>query len=153
MRQLLVTVPAVCAILIAIVAFGRMGMMHGGEMMGPSTVRHQFAMRNGIDPKYASKVNPLPASPENIAEGRHLYEENCLACHGAKGLGDGKAGSALNPPPADIATAGKMPIATDGYLYWTIAEGGVPLGTQMPPFKDVLNADQIWKVILYLRAL
>ena len=46
-----------------------------------------------------------------------------------------------------------MPIATDGYLYWTIAEGGTPLGTAMPPFKNVLKDAEIWKVISYLREL
>jgi mono/diheme cytochrome c family protein len=44
-----------------------------------------------------------------------------------------------------------MPMASDGYLYWTIAEGGVSLKTAMPPFKGALKPDQIWQIILYLR--
>jgi mono/diheme cytochrome c family protein len=47
----------------------------------------------------------------------------------------------------------KMPMATDGYLSWTIAEGGVPLQTAMPPFKSILKEDDIWKIIIYLRQL
>ena len=62
-------------------------------------------------------------------------------------------GADLSPPPANIASASKMPIATDGYLYWTIMDGGVPLGTGMPPFKGILKEEEIWKIITYLRVL
>lgn len=131
----------------------QMGMMHPGGMMGMSTVRHQFVMRNGINPRYASKTNPLSGSAENFKAGQELYKQNCAACHGATGLGDGPAGANLNPPPPNIAAASKTPMASDGYLYWTIAEGGVPLQTAMPPFKNTLNPDQIWKIIIFLRRL
>lgn len=121
--------------------------------MGMSTIRHQFVMRNGIDPKYASKVNPLADAAENFKAGQKLYEQNCSACHGPTGLGDGPAGRDLNPPPANIAAAAKMPMASDGYLYWTIAEGGVPVQTAMPPFKNTLKPDDIWKIAIFLRGL
>jgi mono/diheme cytochrome c family protein len=131
--------------------YGQMGMMPGGGMMNMSTIRHQFTMQYGIDPQYASKVNPLRPTAENIQDGERLYEQNCAACHGPTGLGNGEAGKNLNPPPPNIAALSKMPMTTDGYLYWTIAEGGVPLGTAMPPFKGTLKEDEIWKIIMYLR--
>ena len=132
--------------------YSQMGMMPRG-MMNMSTVRHQFVMRHGIDPHYASKVNPLPNTRENFTAGRKLYEQNCTACHGPTGLGDGPAGKSLNPPPANIAASSKTPMSSDGYLYWTIAEGGVPLQTAMPPFKKTLKPDQIWKIIIFLRGI
>lgn len=138
---------------VSVPAYSQMGMMRGGGMMGMSTIRHQFVMRNGIDPEYASKVNPLPNTAENFQAGQKLYEQNCSACHGPTGLGDGPAGRDLNPPPANLAAAARMPMASDGYLYWTIAEGGVPLHTAMPPFKSTLKPDAIWKIIVFLRAL
>lgn len=46
-----------------------------------------------------------------------------------------------------------MPMATDGYLFWTIAEGGAPVGSAMPAFKQTLKEDDIWKIITYLRTL
>jgi mono/diheme cytochrome c family protein len=46
-----------------------------------------------------------------------------------------------------------MPIISDGYLDWTVAEGGVPVGSTMPPFKDVLKPIDIWKVILFVQTL
>lgn len=46
-----------------------------------------------------------------------------------------------------------MPMASDGYLLWTISEGGVPVGTAMPPFKGALKEDDIWAIITYVRGL
>lgn len=129
------------------------GQMMGHGMAGMSMVRHHYAMMHGIDPNYASKTNPLEANARTIDSGRKLFEQNCARCHGPKGYGDGKDGESLDPRPANIAAASKMPMATDGYLYWTIAEGGAPLGTGMPAFGGVLKDDEIWKIITYLRVL
>jgi mono/diheme cytochrome c family protein len=148
--------PAVLALLgscLPLPGQAQMGMMRGGGMMDMSIVRHQYVMRHGIEPKYASRVNPLPGSAANFKAGQRLYEQNCAACHGLTGLGDGEAGRNLNPPPPNIAAASKTPMASDGYLYWTIAEGGAPLQTAMPPFKNTLKPDQIWKIIIFLRGL
>lgn len=135
-------------------AFAQMGtgMMQGGER-NTSLVRRQFVMQHGIDPAYAARRNPLAPTDDNLAEGKKLYDQNCSACHGPSGLGNGVAGKQLNPPPSDIAASTKTPMATDGYLYWTIAEGGVPLHTAMPAFENALKEDQIWKIILYIRRL
>ncbi len=122
-------------------------------MMGGSPLRRRFVMQYGIDPKYAGFANPLPSTRANVAAGRQLYEKNCAACHGAHGLGDGPAAKALNPPPASLAGIGRMPMTSDAYLYWTIAEGGAPVGSAMPPFKAALGKDEIWKIVLFLRAL
>ncbi|HUL42359.1 MAG TPA: c-type cytochrome [Burkholderiales bacterium] len=134
-------------------AYEQMGTVDGRNMMNMSVLRHQFVMQHGIDPKYASLTNPLKPTARNINDGEKLYDQNCAACHGATGLGDGEAGKNLNPPPSNIAALSTMPMTTDGYLYWTIAEGGVPLGTAMPPFKGTLKENQIWKIIIYLREL
>lgn len=131
----------------------QMGMMKEGGMMNMSMRRHHFVMMNGIDQRYASKKSPVPNTTENISAGRRLYEQNCALCHGSKGLGDGEAGKSLEPRPANIAAFSKMPMATDGYLYWTISEGGVPVGSQMPPFKNSLKEGEIWRIILYVRGL
>jgi mono/diheme cytochrome c family protein len=132
---------------------GRGGMMGGGGMMNTSVLRHQYVMHNGIDPLYASKVNPLKSKPENIQAGKKLYDRFCASCHGISGLGNGPAGKNMTPQPPNIAASSKMPMATDGYLYWTIAKGGVPLQSPMPPFKRMLKEDQIWEIILYLRVM
>ena len=129
------------------------GMGPGGGMMSGFGVRREFVMRNGVDPKYAGLPNPLPRTAENVTRGAQLYAQNCAACHGAQGHGDGPAGKSLTPPPPSLIGLRRMPMVGDGYLDWTIAEGGVPVGSAMPPFKSVLKPDEIWKVILFLQTL
>jgi mono/diheme cytochrome c family protein len=155
MKKLLIGATACGCLLLAASAFAQMGMMQGGYgMMNGPMARHQFAMRNGVDAKYATMANPLKASDKGgVAAGQKLYGANCASCHGPSGAGDGAAAKGLNPPPANLVAVGRMPIASDGFFYWTIAEGGVQFGSAMPPFKGVLKADEIWKIVLYLRTL
>lgn len=127
---------------------GMMGDNGGGRM---SMVRHRYVMRNGIDPAYADMSNPLESTDDVLESGRRLYENNCMSCHGSSGRGDGPAGEALDPKPTNVAAFSSKPMASDEYLYWTIAEGGEPLNTAMPAFKHVLEEDEIWRIIVYLR--
>ena len=67
--------------------------------------------------------------------------------------GRGPAARGLSAPPANLAWLARMPMVQwDGYMDWPVAEGGAPLGTAMPPFKDVLSKDDIWAVIAYIQA-
>jgi mono/diheme cytochrome c family protein len=142
---------AIVILTAAAVAAAQGGM--GMGMMSRSPVRHHFVMQHGIDPKYADATSPLPATADDLERGRQVYEQNCAACHGPRGFGDGPAGTSLQPPPARLVGLGRMPMTSDGYLYWTVAEGGIPVGSAMPPFKDVLKPDDIWKVILFIQTL
>jgi len=79
MKNHFINFSILAALLLSASASGQMmGMMHGGSMMGTSTVRHQFVMRNGVDPSYANKSNPLKHTPKNIEDGKRLYEQNCI---------------------------------------------------------------------------
>ena len=139
------------------------GMMQGSGGMGKgkmkgctmnmSRTRHHFVMRNGIESKYVDQTNPLQGTAGNIKDGKNLYEKNCASCHGVSGQGDGKAGKGLNPGPTNIAMFSKMPMASDGYLLWTVSEGGAPVQSAMPAFKTKLKEDDIWRIISYLRQL
>lgn len=130
-----------------------MGSRGGMGMMAGASIRRNFVMRNGIDPKYAGLSNPLPSTAHNISRGRQLYDQNCASCHGARGLGDGPAAKNLRPPPASLTGLRRMQMVSDGYLDWTIDEGGTPVGSAMPPFKDALKPDDIWRVILFIQKL
>ncbi|HKB59242.1 MAG TPA: cytochrome c [Gallionellaceae bacterium] len=126
------------------------GMMNGGMMNG-SSPRHVYFMRHGLPEKYANMANPLPASAKNIDAGKALYGQMCASCHGPAGRGDGAAGRALNPPPSDLARTVRMRMGSDGYLYWSIAEGGAAFSSAMPAMGGSWKPEQIWQVILYLR--
>ena len=129
--------------------------MGHGPMMGrgrPSMIRHHYYMRNGLPADYRGKISPLSPSATTVPKGALLYTDSCASCHGARGLGDGEAGHDFKPPPANIAHMIRMPMFNDAYLFWTVSEGGAPVGSAMPPFKDVLSDEEIWKVIADMRA-
>ena len=90
----------------------------------------------------------VPYHAASIAEGRALFAENCVACHGPRGGGDGPAAATLNPRPPDLR-AHHVALHTAGDLFWWIGHGL----RQMPAFADRLSPDERWDLINYLRAL
>jgi mono/diheme cytochrome c family protein len=132
---------------------GMMGQgMMGGGMMSGSYVRHHAVMVNGIPEPYRSMRDPLSDTPATLERGARTYQRDCAACHGPHGQGDGPAGQQLNPPAANLALLGRTRMGQwDGYLYWTIAEGGEQFGTAMPSFKNALSPENTWALIDYLR--
>ena len=95
------------------------------------------------------KGNPFPLTQESVAMGRATYDTSCATCHGDQGRGDGPAGVALNPPPADLAI--HVPLHTDSELYGFIANGieGTPMVAQL----GNLTSDEIWHLVNYIRTI
>ncbi len=125
------------------------------SMMDHSMQRHHSSMRpGGIPAPYGIMINPLPPSQENIARGAELYQTFCSVCHGKQGKGDGPAGAALKPRPANLTRFIRMPpLSRDSYLIWTISEGGAQFKTGMPPFKATIKEEDRWRIIHFLRTL
>ncbi len=122
---------------------------HGSK---ESMKRHMQFMHGGVPAPYGGQASPLPASPATVAQGRKVYDENCALCHGPTGRGDGPGAKDLTVHPADLTPMMAMPPMKDEFFLWTIAEGGVPFGSPMPAFKEVLARDDIWRVIAFMRA-
>ncbi len=95
------------------------------------------------------RTNPVPDSPESVAAGRALYQQNCAVCHGIRGHGDGPAANTLTPRPVNLVL--HIPQHPDGFIEYWIAEG-VP-GTAMPAWRDKLTEEQRWQIVRYLRQL
>ncbi len=95
------------------------------------------------------RTNPAPDTPESIAAGRTTYQQSCVVCHGARGLGDGPAALTLNPRPVNLQL--HVPQHPDGFLEYWIAEGVG--GTAMPAWKDRLDETARWQLVRYLREL
>lgn len=95
-------------------------------------------------------TNPILPDVESIAQGQQLFADNCVACHGAAGKGDGPSGITLNPPPVDF-TDGHTATHTDGDLFYWILEGVE--GSSMPAFEEGVTREQAWHLVNYVRRL
>jgi len=85
--------------------------------------------------------NPLAGDPTAITQGAVLFRQECVFCHGV-----GARGGMRGP---DLTTGSWSHGGSDADLIDTIKDG-VP-GTAMPP--NNLTADEIWRIIAYLRTL
>jgi alcohol dehydrogenase (cytochrome c) len=85
--------------------------------------------------------NPYTGNAQAIAAGRTLYNQACVACHGADARGD--RGPSL--VSGTFARGG-----ADGEIFINIRSG--IRGTQMPAFAT-FTTDQTWQVISYIRSL
>ncbi|MCC6754633.1 MAG: cytochrome c [Saprospiraceae bacterium] len=102
-----------------------------------------------VVPASASKVaNPVKKTEAGMKDAKKVFSTICQTCHGADGTGNGPAAQALNPKPANFASAAVQK-QTDGALFWKITEGR---GT-MAPYKHSLTADQRWNLVHYIRTL
>jgi putative copper resistance protein D len=95
-------------------------------------------------------TSPLPYSIATIASGAQTFAEQCVACHGARGYGDGPAAAGLSVQPADL-TRQHVGFHTDGTFFWWITHGKGE--NAMPAFADLLDEQQRWEVITFLHAL
>jgi len=100
-------------------------------------------------PAEADKLkNPFEGDATATASGKKLYNQLCAICHGAKGKGDGMAGMALKPKPANFYDL-DIQNQSDGAIYWKLTEGRAP----MAGYKDILKDDQRWQLVNYIRTL
>jgi high-affinity iron transporter len=97
-------------------------------------------------------AEPLPSQPPSVARGAVVFGEQCAACHGESGRGDGpKAETLEGPPPANLADPAVMGGTSVLEIYRRVTIG-VP-GTAMPEFgEDISEADR-WAVASYVATL
>lgn len=91
--------------------------------------------------------NPVELTETNVALGKRIYAQQCAACHGNSGKGDGPAAKFLGKQLPNFAHHA-MRDQTDGELFWKITHGNPP----MPTFKDILTEEEQWQVINYIRS-
>ena len=96
-------------------------------------------------------VNPFPPTPENIRAGRENFSHYCMVCHGLDGQNTGVPFADRMSPPAPLLNSPGVQAYTDGQLKRVIENGVFPSG--MPASKGILNDDEIWQIVDYVRHL
>jgi mono/diheme cytochrome c family protein len=94
-------------------------------------------------------AGPETASAQSV---KRVYAQECAACHGPTGKGDGAAGKVMQPPVAPFSTALKG--KSDSWIETVIAKGGpaVGLSPAMPPHPN-LSGSQVKDLTQYIKGL
>jgi mono/diheme cytochrome c family protein len=112
--------------------------------------RRARALATPADAK--ARVNPIPSSPEVLAEARAHWADHCAACHANNGSGDAEMGKHMYPPAPDMRQPGTQQL-TDGELFFII-QNGIRL-TGMPAWGSGSAHDEqdSWKLVHFIRHL
>ena len=110
-------------------------------------VRHLAVPRGARD-----APNPVPPSPDALAEGREHFADHCATCHGNDGRGQTQIGQNLYPKAPDMQLADTQSLS-DGELFYII-HNGVRF-TGMPAWGDGTPEDDVesWKLVHFIRHL
>jgi mono/diheme cytochrome c family protein len=156
LRRLLSTLVVVLGGLIIAGLFASIvvpGLRNANHPATPTAVRPVVGESGWLDPtefppekgKVIPPVDPktlMTASPELLARGETLFENNCTSCHGPKGHGDGPAASTMSPLPRNFSSPDGW---ANGYtlpgIFRTVSEGVA--GTSMAAFDYLSRADRM----------
>jgi hypothetical protein len=94
---------------------------------------------------------------KHVENGRRVYYQNCVFCHGDNLSGNGMFAHALDPVPTNFADGDTIANLRDTFLFWRAAKGGPglpeeggPWDTAMPAWEKFLKEEEIWEAILFL---
>ena len=148
---------ALLAAAIAAVLFGRSRGWNGKQRAGMPAVLAVAAFAVGLPPLAMDaypetyRKTPVPFDTISIANGSASVAENCVACHGPQGKGDGVMAKSFPKPPVDMLTEPHTAKHTAGdFFHWLTF--GIP-DTGMPLFADKLCEEDRWDVVNYLHAM
>jgi cbb3-type cytochrome c oxidase subunit III len=130
------------------IKLGRPGTAMGGwgELLSPAEIIDLMRyVRTLVQPPPAG----MTSAQLDISVGEQIYHKHCMVCHGDKGDARTPLGQSLNPHPRDFTRTQEMASISDKELAQAIALGRP--GTAMAPWRGVLNAEDIRRVILFIR--
>jgi mono/diheme cytochrome c family protein len=98
------------------------------------------------------RANPVPNSPEVLAEARAHWADHCAGCHANNGSGDTEMGRRMYPPAPDMRQDDTQQM-TDGELFFII-QNGIRM-TGMPAWGGGSGHDEedSWKLVRFIRHL
>ena len=94
---------------------------------------------------------------KRVENGRRVYYQNCVFCHGDNLAGNGMFVHGLDPIPTNFADKGTIANLRDTFLFWRVSKGGPgmpeeggPWDSAMPAWEKILKEEEMWEAILFL---
>lgn len=117
------------------------------QRMAPSDEVARLARKLAGDLLAAYPMALAPSRAPDVARAATLYREQCAACHGASGAGDGPNAKGMDPPPVAFTDEARARLRSVFGLYQVIDLGLD--GTAMASFAH-LPADERWALAFYV---
>ncbi|MGD9765320.1 MAG: cytochrome c [Candidatus Binatia bacterium] len=131
--------------------------VHPAPPTGITVHEENIDLITGHNPLRAYAQSDPDRYAAHVANGRRVYYQNCVFCHGDSLGGDGLFTYALNPVPANFLDGGVLPNFQETFFFWRIAKGGpgmpdegAPGDSAMPEWERFLTNEQMWEVLLFL---
>lgn len=93
----------------------------------------------------------LSVTLNELSNGMDVYRQDCQACHGEKGRGDGPQAASLAVKPPDWSDPALLAQVSLQDLFNATQQGDPQNG--MPGFSSQLTEDQMWSAVSYMRTL
>ena len=93
---------------------------------------------------------PWIANKSSVVKGKIAYMNYCSFCHGSAGLGDGPAGSTLNPTPRNLVEGNWKRGGKSAQLFKSITDG-LP-GSPMASFRHI-SLKERWQIVHFIRSI
>ena len=121
----------------------------------PTWIEHVLARATrhyAVPPDLRGRKNPVPSTPEVLADARAHFADHCALCHGNDGKGRTPMGPNFYPKAPDM-TLPETQSLSDGELFATI-ENGIRL-TGMPGWGNgtAESARDSWALVHFIRHL
>jgi len=149
---LLLVAVVVIALVGAFIWIDSRGISAKAEPGRVETIVARTMRRLAIPREARERTNPVPHTPEVIAEGMAHYADHCASCHANDGSGETDLGLGLYPKPPDMRLPATQSL-TDGQLFYII-ENGVRL-TGMPAWStgQAEGEEATWHLVHFIREL
>ena len=115
-------------------------------------LREQVIEKYKTDPEAAMEIHV-----GYVEEGRKVFYQNCVVCHGDLLDGAGFFAPTFRPIPANFQDVGTIAQLEEPYVFWRIVTGGpglpnegTPWNSAMPVWQEMLNEEEVWRVIMFL---
>jgi mono/diheme cytochrome c family protein len=148
---------ALAALAGAVLVAGPVIFIYGGVYNVAATSEHttpvywimHTAMRQSVKMRARGIDVPALSDVATVAQGKQLYRDHCVRCHGAPGVAPDAFALGFMPPAANLAEAARS--WSPAELYWAVKHG-IKM-TAMPAWEYRLSDDEIWSIVAFLARL